>query len=333
MHDHRLHLNITGQCNLRCRHCYRGDDNHSREATLRQISDILMEFNAFNQSSLSTSKPNLTLGGGEPTCHSELAEIISIGIKLGFEPRLVTNATLIDEDLALQLRQSGLKYVQVSLEGASPETHERVRGKGNWRRMLKGVQHLRQHGMMVILSAVLIPGLNIQEAPAMVDLAGELGVAGLKLARPVEAGRMVSNQLGTKGQFWDTYLAVLKRMRQSNYRGILLLMDPMASLLKLLEKELLEALPNVLCDMCQCHLTQTVEIEAMTGDVYFCRIRTKLGNLGQQKLKEIWLQHPLLNRIRSRQPEGTCSECAGWKNCQGGCPAVDLLPPPCPRRM
>jgi radical SAM protein with 4Fe4S-binding SPASM domain len=74
--------------------------------------------------------------------------------------------------------------------------------------------------------------------------------------------------------------------------------------------------------LCQCNNTELIEVNGGSGDVYYCRIRTKLGNLWETPLSELWHHHVLLNQIRRKTPEGSCGKCAVWEACRGGCPAV-----------
>src|SRR5262249_46308195 len=75
-------------------------------------------------------------------------------------------------------------------------------------------------------------------------------------------------------------------------------------------------------DLCQCDNTELVEVNGGSGDVYYCRIRHKLGNIWEQDLTELWQSHPLLVGLRKKTPGGACNGCSAWKACRGGCPAV-----------
>lgn len=58
------------------------------------------------------------------------------------------------------------------------------------------------------------------------------------------------------------------------------------------------------------------------GDIYYCRVGEKLGNLWQDDLVEVWENHPLLKAIRGEEPQGACQSCQVWSQCRGGCPAI-----------
>jgi radical SAM protein with 4Fe4S-binding SPASM domain len=75
-------------------------------------------------------------------------------------------------------------------------------------------------------------------------------------------------------------------------------------------------------DLCQCDNTELVEVNGGSGDVYYCRIRHKLGNIWEQDLTELWQGHSLLVGLRRKTPAGACNGCSAWKACRGGCPAV-----------
>lgn len=320
MAPHRLHLNLTGRCNLRCLHCYRGEPS-SAGPSLALVEAILQKFQRFLYAR--GEKPtSLTLGGGEPTCLATLEQIVALATRRGFQVRLVTNGTNLDLPRVLQLQQAGLSLVQVSVQGSRSQTHEKICGEGTWSRMLRGVRALRAAEIFTVLSLVLLPQQNLDEAPHLLDLARLFDLAGVKFARPVLAGRLDQLQLPTSGDFWSIYGRILERARQIHYKGLLLFFDPIAHRLPLVYGPLLRQLPGVMTDLCRCQETELVEIDVCSGDISYCRVQQRLGNIWRDDLSQIWQNHPLLQAIRQRSPHGACRSCPAWTRCLGGCPAL-----------
>lgn len=320
--SHRLHLNVSDRCNLRCSHCYWEEYGRHPQPSIESIDEILGKFKRFARTFRESGSHILTLGGGEPTIRGDLVEIVRLAVRRGFQVRLVTNATLIDDEKARRLRRAGLKVVQVSLDGATRETHERVRGRGTWDRTMHGITALKRARMLVVLSYVLLPGINSDEAPRLLDLTRELNVAGAKFARPIRDGQALLNGITTEGDFWSMYLAILAHARSIGYQRMLMFFDPLAHLLPAEVPAVLKGLWGVATDLCQCNNTELVEIDAGSGDIYFCRVRHVLGNIWRDDLEELWNNHPLLVGIRRKTAVGSCSGCSAWDRCRGGCPAV-----------
>ena len=111
---------------------------------MEPIDQILTKFKALGKAYGERSRHILTIGGGEPTVRKDLNDIIRLAVRRRFRVRLVTNAVVIDDRLARSLRKAGLTIAQVSLDGACEATHDKVRGKGNWARSMRGIEALKK---------------------------------------------------------------------------------------------------------------------------------------------------------------------------------------------
>lgn len=322
MIHHRFHLDITERCNLRCPHCYREGYGEHPDPSLAEISEILKILKGFCRSFGERGRHGLTLGGGEPLLRPDLAEIAALAGRCGFRVRLDTNGTLLDAARARQLRRAGVRMAQVSVDGADAATLDRIRGTGSWADITGGVRALRQAGIFTILSCVLLPGLNTDGAPFLLDLARDLDAAGVKFARPVRHGQAVLHGISVRGEYWDTFLRILRHAQEIRFRRLLFFFDPLAHRIPVEHPELTRGVWGLSTDLCQCHLTRLLEVNACTGDVYYCRLREKLGNIRRDDLCSLWRTHPLLDHLRRKSPGGCCRDCPAWAGCRGGCPAV-----------
>jgi radical SAM protein with 4Fe4S-binding SPASM domain len=322
MRSHRFHLNVTEKCNIRCVHCYWEEYGAHPDPSLETIGEILARFKKLGKAHGERGRHVLTIGGGEPTMRKDLADIIRLAVRRRFRVRLVTNAVKITEEMARSYKQAGLKIAQVSLDGACEATHDSVRGKGNWARSMEGIAALKKAGIFVVLSYVVLPGINMEEAPLLLDLAQRLRVAGAKFARPVREGQAVIHGVNIEGDYWTAFKRIVEHARAIRYKRLLLFFDPLAHLLPVAEPKQTKGLWGLATDLCQCDNTELVEVNGSTGDVYYCRIRHKLGNLWEQDLVDLWRSHPVLVGLRRKTPGGACDGCSSWKSCRGGCPAV-----------
>jgi radical SAM protein with 4Fe4S-binding SPASM domain len=324
MRAHRFHLNVTEKCNIRCVHCYWEAYGQHPDPSMETIEKILAEFKKLGKSYGERGRHVLTIGGGEPTIRKDLPEIIRLAVRRRFRVRLVTNAVIITDEMAADLKKAGLKIAQVSLDGACEATHDSIRGKGNWARSMRGIAALKKAGIFVVLSYVLLPGVNMDEAPLLLDLAQKLRVAGAKFARPVREGQAIIHKVVVDGDYFGTFKRIVEHATEIRYRRLLLFFDPLAHLLRVEQPKHTKSLWGLATDLCQCDNTELCEVNGSTGDVYYCRIRYKLGNLWQQNLTQLWRSHPVLVGLRRKSAAGVgaCDGCSTWKSCRGGCPAV-----------
>ncbi len=136
--------NTTRRCNLRCVHCYShsADRQYPGEMTTEQGVALLEDLAAFGA-------PVVLFSGGEPLLRPDLFDLASRATRLGMRAVISTNGTLIDQKNAERLREVGLSYVGVSLDGMR-ETNDKFRGReGAFDHALEGIRNCRQAGIKV----------------------------------------------------------------------------------------------------------------------------------------------------------------------------------------
>lgn len=93
----------------------------------------------------------VNLTGGEPLLHPDFFEFAGEIRRRGFHLAILTNGTLIDEETAKKIKELSPVFVQVSLDGIK-ESHDKVRGEGNFDKALWGIDNLKRHGVRVLVS-------------------------------------------------------------------------------------------------------------------------------------------------------------------------------------
>lgn len=157
-------FNLTRQCNLECVHCYAGSSPRKFPGQLgtgriKEVLDDLAEFEV----------PAVLFSGGEPLVHPDFFEILSHARDRNLRTTLSTNGTLIDEETADRLKEEGLRYVGISLDGMR-ETNDQFRGKeGAFDRALEGIRACRSVGQRVGLR-MTITDHNLDELDDVFDL-------------------------------------------------------------------------------------------------------------------------------------------------------------------
>ena len=175
--------NMTRRCNLKCVHCYaqaetdKGTDPISTEQAKTMIDDLA-----------AYGAPVMLFSGGEPTIRKDMPELASYATSKGMRAVISTNGTLIDRAMARQLKEVGLSYVGVSLDGGE-EVHDRFRGvKGAFRRALEGLDYCREEGIKVGLRFT-INKRNAVEVPRIFSILRERGIPRVCFYHLVYAGR------------------------------------------------------------------------------------------------------------------------------------------------
>lgn len=203
-----LTLSITGSCNLHCRHCF-VDAGNSLHAHVESpvIMRLVREFADVGGS-------GIRFTGGEPLCHPEWLELVRHARSIGLEQVfLQTNGTLIKESDAAELREMDFSKlsIQVSLDGASEETHDMVRVAGSFSAAITGIKHLVKAGLgncVVIFFTEMRH--NILELPALLEVAKSLSVNEVVTGTVVLHGR-AREDTAIQPPEPKQYLALLER--------------------------------------------------------------------------------------------------------------------------
>ena len=165
-------LALTHRCNLRCPHCYARGENQEQAASeldTAQWRRIIGEIK-------DAGCLYLLLTGGEPRLRDDFLESYSLAKRIGFLVTVFTNGTLISDRVLGLFRELPPRLVEISLYGASAETHDRVTGvPGSFGRTHQGIERLLGQGVEVGLKSVLMT-LNRDEFSAMGEFARGLGV-------------------------------------------------------------------------------------------------------------------------------------------------------------
>jgi radical SAM protein with 4Fe4S-binding SPASM domain len=173
----------TKACNLTCKHC-RAVPNRRlgpAELTTSEAFDLIDRI-------AEVAKPVMVLSGGEPLFRADVYDIGEYGVQSGFRMALATNGTLVTDRVAAKIADAGFARVAVSLDGARPETHDAFRGlTGSHRLALRALRHLRDEGVSVQINST-IARHNVDELPALLDLALALGADALHLFMLVPVG-------------------------------------------------------------------------------------------------------------------------------------------------
>lgn len=198
-----LWLQVTGTvCNIACRHCFVSAGPRVRTHDLLTVAQVRDALDA------APGVRDVWFTGGEPFLHPDILALVDLALArapLG----ILTNGMLIDAPLAAALAERfraapyGLE-VRISLDGATAEANDRVRGEGVFEAACAGIRHLALHGVEPILAVTQLDDGGA-ERQAFLDLLRGLGVARprVKWIPPFRIGREEGRRGGRAYAEWE----------------------------------------------------------------------------------------------------------------------------------
>jgi MoaA/NifB/PqqE/SkfB family radical SAM enzyme len=206
---------ITNECNLACLHCIEESGPGKAfkdELTDAQVFDVLAQL-------MDSDVPYLSFSGGEPMVHPRFFDMVEYACSRGAELKIETNGHYLTPDNCERLNALGVKAVQVSLDGASRETFNRMRVLGEYNRAVDGVRNLREAGVPIEIN-YSPTRFNAHEIGDAVDLAFKLGASSFYTGRTMYTGNAVKtwHKMAPTEDQYGAYFATL-HAKTEEYRG------------------------------------------------------------------------------------------------------------------
>jgi radical SAM protein with 4Fe4S-binding SPASM domain len=207
--------NITRTCNLKCVHCYNdsGTGKPSNEVSTEKAKTVLDDLAAYGV-------PSVLFSGGEPLMRPDLFELMEYAVSKGLRVVISTNGTLIDEDKARRIKELGVSYVGISLDGMGP-INDKFRGvAGAFDRTVTGIRNCQRAGVRVGLRLTLT-GQNVEDLEALFDFFEAEGIERACFYHLVPSGRGgdMSGERLTRAQSRAAMDIILAKTRQFKDAG------------------------------------------------------------------------------------------------------------------
>ncbi len=313
----------TRSCNLSCVHCRAAANNGPYEGELNTEES----FKLLDQIA-ETGSPIIILTGGEPLLRPDIFEIASYGTKKGLRMVMAPNGTLITEDIAKKMSDSGIKRISISLDGADKESHDAFRGvDGAFEGAMNGIEHAKNVGIEFQINTTITKS-NLTQIPAILATAERLGAVAhhIFLLVPTGRGKYISDQEITAAEYeqtlnWfydqsDKTPLQLKATCAPHYYRILRQRAKEEGKKITFESHGLDAVTRgCLGGIGFCFISHT-------GTVQPCGfLHTDCGNIKEKSFGEIWNKSNTFLELRDYdQLTGKCGPCEYKKVC-GGCRA------------
>ena len=163
-------FHILTNCNLKCLHCYINPEQHGENILPIATIDAWME--AFARKS---DKANIIFLGGEPTLHKDLWLAIKKAKGLGYNSITVDTNGYLFNNILSKVNPNELDYFSFSLDGATRQTNDMLRGKGSYDKCIAGIREAVSRGFAASL-IYTVSSANIHELHMMEPLLKDLGI-------------------------------------------------------------------------------------------------------------------------------------------------------------
>lgn len=299
-------IELTHRCNLPCAHCYLPDHLDHGELSLPELAALFDDLAA-------AGTLILTLTGGEVLSRRDFRDIVDAAFERGFALKILTNATMMTDELAAHLAQRNVVEVSVSLYGGDGEVHDRVTGiPGSFARTFAGIERMLAAGLHVKLKT---PMMTLNGAAAA-------GVHELATLRNMPCQYDMTITPKTDGGTGPLALQL-----QRNELVEILQRQPFAEVFGLVDGPGPQP----------CAAGRHYCAIGPTGEVLPCiMMHAPLGNIRRQKFADIWRDAPMLAELRALtvqslhacgtcEVKGACTRCPGLARSRGqGIDGCDL---------
>jgi MoaA/NifB/PqqE/SkfB family radical SAM enzyme len=217
-----LNVEAARSCNFRCLQC----SNHSVYSDKHDVGSVMSAETWAQVVEVLPYTENVNFDShGEPLLNPRLEEMIAAATALGVDTHFTCNFSLMTERRGRALLEAGLRSVQVSVDGATPETYERVRPQARFDRLLANLEtfaRLRQeteHRCHELGACVVAMEENLDELALLPDLLAPFGVQILRVnALQPFAARMEAQDLRRSPTRLAAYAEVMERTRAAAAR-------------------------------------------------------------------------------------------------------------------
>ena len=300
--DHRLslQLDLTNSCNLKCSHCYHPHHSNKGAIGTSEWLEIIGQYSELLD--LLNLRPKIILCGGEPLLSRNLRPVATqlFSIWPEVEVTVLTNGTVTPKR-ALEVFENRHVEFQVSLDAPDPDSHDLIRGKGNFQKSIEGIKTLKEEGFGVSILSVLSTG-SAHRIKDFFLLAKHLGTS-------QNFTRSIAHPHSTSGhrpllplELKKAYFDIVKYSHVYNVRT-----NTNEALFRLIHKDL------------GAHGGmgfQGLTIDYKGNLKISSRVDLVVGNVLKESLQDLFLNNEIFNSLRSGNIE-VCGECRYFSRCGG----------------
>ena len=202
-----LFWECTINCNLNCAHCRRLEDNLSAPQDLSQSQAQHLINQLAELAASQPTAPILVFSGGEPLMRKDIFDLAVYARSMNLKTALATNATLIDPATAEKIKKTSIARVSVSLDAATGELHDKIRGAEKcFSQAVAGIKNLQLQSVPFQINFTLTK-TNAHQLKDVHNLARSLSAAALHVFMlvPVGCGKKIpQTEMLTPAEYENT---------------------------------------------------------------------------------------------------------------------------------
>ena len=302
---------LTYACNLACVHCLsssgRRDPRELSTAECKAVVDELQRMQVFY----------VNIGGGEPTVRKDFWELVAYATAHDVGVKFSTNGSRITPERAAWLAAGDYVDVQISLDGATAEVNDAIRGPGSHATAIRAMECLADAGFTGFKVSVVMTRHNVSQLDAFKSIADRYG-AQLRITRLRPSGR--------GADVWEELHPTQAQQREL-HRWLLAHGEDVLTGDSFFH---LAAYGQSLPGLNLCGAGRVVCLIDPVGDVYACPFAIHdaflAGNVREPAgFAGVWRDSALFQELRSPQTGGACTACSHYDSCRGGCMAAKFF--------
>lgn len=303
----RVHLQITNECQLRCRHCSQESrDPLADELTFEEIKKLLNDL-------VSIGTFEVNIAGGEPFLREDLLQIITYARSLGMNVTLSTSGLFVSRVVAKKIAEIGLKRIRISFDGATEKSYDYFRGKGTYRRAIRGIKTLRELFDIPIVVHTVLMKPNLTEILTILRAVQKLrcNIWSVDFVKPLGSAKNAKQFLLDREDV-SQIMNTIKRLQEASSIKIEMPQFPY----KAPKKGVYRGFGCVGANL-YCYISANGNVKPCS----FVSENYQSGNIRKQHIKDIWLQGKGHLDFRELAGNETCLNCEFYNSCRGGCRA------------
>lgn len=314
---------ITNKCNLKCKHCYSDSTEigSADELTTEEAKKVLSDIAKWGIHLL-------IFDGGEPLLRNDFFDLAKFASQNGIRVVIGSNGILIDNEIVSKLKDSGVSAVQISIDGATPETHDWFRGeKGAFKKAIDGARACKENGLPFQFGMTLRKG-TLNEVKDMLKLAIDEGANAAEFFDLVQVSR-VKKEIPGEILSIDERKQVMEWLAEAQSDCPIIIRVPGCPMYTLILQN-----KNIETKHFPSHMLKRIPYYGRgcaagmpcgyltilhNGDIIPCMLlQTKLGNIRKDNIIELWNDSEILSQLRNRTLlTGKCGSCLHRDICAG----------------
>ena len=299
----------TNQCNLKCEHCYQ-DALYPTDLEL-STSEAKEMISSISDAGFKV----MIFSGGEPLMRPDILELVSFARAKGLRPVFGTNGTLLDDEMAMALKEAGATAMGISIDSIQREKHDSFRGvEGAHDATLAGIEACRKAGLPFQIHTTVVDW-NREEILDITDFAEEIGAIAHYIFFLIPVGRATRMESAVLQAAENEVL--LRQIMEKSAEVDITVKPTCAPQFTRVADQMDVHTPfgrGCLAGLTYC-------VVGSEGIVRPCAYMVEeAGDVRKQSFEEIWRDSPVFRTLRTEAYEGSCGSC-DFKQMCGGCRA------------